>query len=120
MQWRNAAAPLKVVIPWEKRYWVLHLPPAVFVIQRTTTFFQKKVNFKIFFWRFEFNFSFEFQIRMYYFLQMQPFPTFSTFLWSRNAQLIKISQEYRLLFQFFEAIKFVHDYVAKSIAYFFY
>ena len=73
-----------------------------------------------FFWRFEFNFSFEFQIRMYYFLQIQPFPTFSTFLWSRNAQLIKISQEYRLLFQFFEAIKFVHDYVAKSIAYFFY
>ena len=110
MQWRNAAAPLKVVIPWEKRYWVLHLRPAVFVIQRTTTFF----------WRFEFNFSFEFQIRMYYFLQIQPFPTFSTFLWSRNAQLIKISQEYRLLFQFFEAIKFVHDYVAKSIAYFFY
>lgn len=51
---------------------------------------------------------------------MQPFPTFSTFLWSRNAQLIKISQEYRLLFQFFKAIKFVHDYVAKSIAYFFY
>lgn len=51
---------------------------------------------------------------------MQPFPTFSTFLWSRNAQLIKISQEYRLLFQFFEAIKFVHDYVAKSIAFFFY
>ena len=48
MQWRNAAAPLKVVIPWEKKKSVLHLPPAVFVIQRTTTFFQKKVNFKIF------------------------------------------------------------------------
>lgn len=119
MQWRNAAAPLKVVIPWEKRYWVLHLQPAVFVIQRTTTFFQKKVNFKIFL-KIWVQLFFEFQIRMYYFLQMQPFPTFSTFLWSRNAQLIKISQEYRLLFQFFEAIKFVHDYVAKSIAYFFY
>ena len=30
-------------------------------------------------------------------------------------QLPKISQGYRLLFQFSEAIKFIHDYVAKSI-----
>ena len=30
-------------------------------------------------------------------------------------QLPKISQGYRLLFQFSEAITFIHDYVAKSI-----
>ena len=41
----------------------------------------------------------------YFFYQFDP----------RNVQLPKISQGYRLLFQFSEAIKFIHDYVAKSI-----